>query len=175
MNTGKRANRAGNQLAEFIENLLQDYRYVKITPIRFFALCSLEQPIYTKECHTGKKLTMQNTRTKLKRWVEKTQDQWKTKSYQEISKTTNIPIGSISRYLAKVVCEVLNPERDPKGILPSKVKKIRNSKIYRKDRVLDIIKKHPKLDDRDLAFLAKCAPKSIKRLKKELETNRSQS
>ena len=56
MNTGKRANRAGNQLAEFVENLLQDYGYVKVTPIRFFALCSLEQPIYAKECHTGKTL-----------------------------------------------------------------------------------------------------------------------
>lgn len=56
MNTGKRANRAGEQHAEFVENLLKDYGYVKVTPIRFFALCSLKQPIFAKECHTGKTL-----------------------------------------------------------------------------------------------------------------------
>ena len=56
MNTGKRANRAGEQLADFIDNLLQDYGYVKVSPARFFALCSLDQPIYAKECDAGKTL-----------------------------------------------------------------------------------------------------------------------
>ena len=54
MNTGKRANRAGKQLAEFVDNLLQDYGYVKVSHNRFFALCSLEQPIYARECHAGR-------------------------------------------------------------------------------------------------------------------------
>ena len=56
MNTGKRANRAGKQLAEFVENLLQDYGYVKVSGSHFFALCELEQPIYASECNTGKTL-----------------------------------------------------------------------------------------------------------------------
>ena len=56
MNTGKRANRAGKQLAEFVDNLLQDYGYVKVSQARFFALCSLRQPIYARECNVGKTL-----------------------------------------------------------------------------------------------------------------------
>ena len=56
MNTGKRANRAGKQLADFVDNLLQDYGYVKVSHTRFFALCSLEQPIYAEECYAGKTL-----------------------------------------------------------------------------------------------------------------------
>ena len=56
MNTGKRANSAGKQLALFVDNLLHDYGYVKVSQSRFFALCALEQPIYASECNTGKTL-----------------------------------------------------------------------------------------------------------------------
>lgn len=62
MNTSNRANRAGDQLAGFVENLLQDYGYVKVTHARFFALRSLEQPIYARECYTGKTLYGGNRR-----------------------------------------------------------------------------------------------------------------
>ena len=62
MNTGKRANRAGEQLADFVDNLLHDYGYVKVSSTRFFALCSLEQPIYARECNTGKTLYGGNRR-----------------------------------------------------------------------------------------------------------------
>ncbi|MXV78164.1 hypothetical protein F4001_07380 [Candidatus Poribacteria bacterium] len=56
MNTGKRANSAGKQLASFVDNLLHDYGYVKVSQSRFFALRALEQPIYAQECNTGKTL-----------------------------------------------------------------------------------------------------------------------
>lgn len=62
MNTRNRANRAGDQHADFVDNLLQDYGYVKVTRDRFFALCDLEQPIYARECYTGKTLYGGNRR-----------------------------------------------------------------------------------------------------------------
>ena len=56
MNTGKRANKAGNHLQVFVEQLLDDYGYVQVSQARFFALCSLKQPIYARECRTGETL-----------------------------------------------------------------------------------------------------------------------
>ena len=62
MNTGKRANRAGQQLANFVNNLLQDYGYAEVSKTRFFALCELRQPIYAQECYVGKTLYGGNRR-----------------------------------------------------------------------------------------------------------------
>ena len=62
MNTGKRANRSGKQLANFVNNILQDYGYTEVSQTRFFALCELKQPIYTQECSVGKTLYGGNRR-----------------------------------------------------------------------------------------------------------------
>lgn len=56
MNQGKRANRSGEQLADFVKNRLDDYGYVQVSRSRFFALCDLGQPIYALECPAGETL-----------------------------------------------------------------------------------------------------------------------
>ncbi len=53
MNSGERANRQGKRLENFVEQSLNDYGYVLVSPQRFRHLCILEQPIYTRQCTIG--------------------------------------------------------------------------------------------------------------------------
>ncbi len=54
MNTRTRANQSGKHLASFVEELLHYRGYAKVSQRRFFNLCELRQPVYARECYTGK-------------------------------------------------------------------------------------------------------------------------
>lgn len=62
MNTGTRANQTGAQLTSFVEGTLRYRGYAKVTQRRFFNLCELRQPIYARECTTGKTIYGGNRR-----------------------------------------------------------------------------------------------------------------
>ena len=53
MTKGQRANKRGKWLENSVAELL-DEEYEKVSSQHFFALRSLKQPIYTRQCHIGK-------------------------------------------------------------------------------------------------------------------------
>ena len=50
----KGANRSGKRLEDFAADILEERDYLFVPHVRFFPSRELEQPIYTRQCETGK-------------------------------------------------------------------------------------------------------------------------
>lgn len=62
MNSGRRANRTGKVLENFVEKWLDDLDYTEASPRNFFNLRCLEQPIYAYQCEIGLDIYGKNRR-----------------------------------------------------------------------------------------------------------------
>lgn len=74
MARGVRANRRGRTLENAINDLLAE-EYERVTPVRFFALRELRQPIFAEQCYTGRDIYGKNRRVDFilyhpQRWPE---------------------------------------------------------------------------------------------------------
>lgn len=113
---------------------------------------------------------MHNARDKIAAWLENNQDKWLTQSFQSISKEIGVSASSVDRYLPELIAD-----RD--DILPSQVLKMREEAGFTSPRkskadlnmVREVIKKYPDAPVRDIAYLAKCTPKVVQKVQKEIE------
>ena len=61
-------------------------------------------------------------------WVTSNKNRWKTTPLRQIGKEAGMSRTTVQNYLPEAVAIALNPKRDPQGILPSDVIKIRKHK-----------------------------------------------
>jgi hypothetical protein len=120
---------------------------------------------------------MKSAREKVAEWLDNNPDKWLEQSFISIGKECDLTATSVDRHLPELIAE-----RD--GILPSEVMRQRkeaglgfpgrSKSDY--DEIRKVIEENPNADIRDIAFLAKCNPRAVKRvmdtIKQELEGNR---
>lgn len=113
---------------------------------------------------------MNTAKEKLIRWLQEHPDDWLKESFKEIGKQSGVSATSVDRYLPELIAE-----RD--GIMPSAVMRQREEAgfVFRgrskadTSKIRECINEHPDADIRDIAYLAKCTPKAVKRVMDEME------
>lgn len=125
---------------------------------------------------------MYSAKDRLARWLKDHPDDWLTKSFKFIGKEADVSASSADRYLPELIAE-----RD--NILPSEVMRRRQEaglghpgkSTSDFGKIRQVIEENPGADIRDLAYLAKCHPKAVKRVlnaigqEQEIEENQSTS
>ncbi len=113
---------------------------------------------------------MLSTKEKVAEWLENNPDGWLTQSFEAIRKEIGISAASVDRYLPELIAE-------REGLLPSQVMQKRQeagitfprkSKIDLQ-KVREVIENNPDAPVRDLVYLAKCSPNTIKKVRKAIE------
>ncbi len=114
---------------------------------------------------------MQSAKEKVAEWLQNNPDEWLTQSFESISKEIgDVSAASVDRYLPELIAD-----RD--DILPSQVMQKRQeagltyprkSKIDFQ-KVREIIENNPDAPIRDLVYLAKCSPNTIKKVREAIE------
>ena len=113
---------------------------------------------------------MNAIREKLADWLESNPDGWLKQSFQAIGEEAGVSATSVDRYLPELIA-------DREKILPSEVMRQRQkaglspsgrSKIDL-NKVREVIKNNPDTPVRDLAYFAKCSPKKIQEVLKEMD------
>lgn len=113
---------------------------------------------------------MQSAKEKVAGWLEKNPDGWLNKSFTSIGKEIDVSATSVDRFLPELIAE-----RD--GILPSQVMQKRQEAGFtypRKSKVdsqkiREIVENNPGAPIRDLVYLAKCSPNTIKKVLKAIK------
>jgi len=113
---------------------------------------------------------MQSAKVKVAEWLENNPDGWLTQSFESIGKEIGLSAASVDRYLPELIAE-------QEGILPSQVMQKRQEAgliFPRKSKVdfqkvREIIENNPDAPLRDLVYLAKCSPNTIKKVRKAIE------
>ena len=119
---------------------------------------------------------MNEVKDRLVRWLEKNPDSWLRQSYTSIAKAADVSTTSVDRYLPELVAD-----RD--GIMPSQVLQQREEagvshrgrSKANQDLIRKVIEENPGAHLRDLAYLAKCAPRVVKRVLEEMKPELEES
>lgn len=121
---------------------------------------------------------MRSTREKVAEWLESNPEKWLTQSFSSIGKEIGISAATVDRYLPELIAD-----RD--NTLPSEVMRKRKEAGLGapgrtkadEDIIRKCIEEHPDAGIRDIAYLAKCTPRAVKRvmekIKQELEKSQS--
>ena len=114
---------------------------------------------------------MQSAKEKVAEWLQNNPDGWLTQSFESISKEIgNVSAASVDRYLPELIAD-----RD--DILPSQViqKRQEAGMTYPRrskidfQKVREIIENNTDAPLRDLVYLAKCSPNTIKKVREAIE------
>ena len=112
---------------------------------------------------------MNPVRNKLALWLENNPDSWLKQSFKSIAEDADVSSTSVDRYLPELIAD-----RD--NILPSEVMKQRERAGLGSpgrskpdpENIRRVIEENPGAPVRDLAYLAKCAPRKIQQVIKEI-------
>lgn len=118
---------------------------------------------------------MNDVKDKLSRWLEENPDGWLRESYKSIAEAAGVSATSVDRYLIELIAD-----RD--GIMPSEVLRQREEAGLRflgrakadQEKIRKVIEENPGAHYRDIAYLAKCNPKTVKRILKAIEQEREE-
>ena len=119
---------------------------------------------------------MNEAKARLVRWLADNPDSWLTQSYLSIAKESGVSATSVDRYLPELIAD-----RDE--IMPSEVLRRREEaglsrpgvvKVDR-DKIRQAIKENPDTHIRDIAYLVKCHPRIVKKVREEMEKELEES